>query len=219
MNITISFRQMDASQAVKSYAREKFSKIQKLLRQPLSVRVTVSLEKLVHIVEASLSSGGSHFEAKDSSDDMYVTIDRVVAKLERQVRASKGASSPKRTRRTIRALDVTEEVGEEGDVQLEEVVKPVRRGRRSSVAPAAVVEPAASVAEKTPRRRRAAEVEVVAPPAKKVAKKVTKKVAVKAEPAAPVAKKVAKKAPLEKKAPVAKKESVRKPQRRLARRG
>ena len=96
MNISITFRHMDTSEAVKRYATEKLAKIQKFLRQPMTAKVTLSVDRLKHIAEARISSGGEHLEAKWSSEDMYASIDVVLGQLERQIRASKGAAQARR---------------------------------------------------------------------------------------------------------------------------
>lgn len=98
MNISITFRHMDASEAIKDYAREKVSKLQKFLRQPMTAKVTLSLDKLLHVAEAQVSSGGAHLEAKESSDDMYASIDKIIDKLERQIRGTKGVQQSKKRR-------------------------------------------------------------------------------------------------------------------------
>jgi putative sigma-54 modulation protein len=99
MNISITFRHMDASEAIKSYARDKLAKLQKFLRKPMTAKVTLSLDKLRHVAETRISSGGEHLEAKETSEDMYASIDRVLDKLERQIRGSKGAARAKKRRR------------------------------------------------------------------------------------------------------------------------
>ncbi|MEZ4227032.1 MAG: ribosome-associated translation inhibitor RaiA [Polyangiaceae bacterium] len=98
MNISITFRHMDTSESVKAYAREKVAKLQKFLRQPMTAKVTLSLDRLKHVAETRVSSGGAHLEAKEASEDMYVSIDRVLAKLERQIRGTKGAAQSKKRR-------------------------------------------------------------------------------------------------------------------------
>ncbi len=95
MNISITFRQMDATEAVKGYATEKVAKLQKFLRQPLHGQVTVSCQKTIHMVEVDLTSGGQHYHAHESSEDMYASIDKVVDKLERQIRDGHGTSKQK----------------------------------------------------------------------------------------------------------------------------
>ena len=98
MNISITFRHMDSSDAIKRYAGDKLSKLQRFLRQPMSGRVTVSIDRLKHVCEARISSGGEHLEAHDKASDMYAAIDLVMDKLERQIRGSKGVARAKRRR-------------------------------------------------------------------------------------------------------------------------
>lgn len=96
MNISITFRHMDPSDAIKRYASAKLAKLQRFLRQPMTGKVTVSIDRLKRIVEARISSGGEHLEAKEAKDDMYAAIDLVMDKLERQIRAVKGAAESRR---------------------------------------------------------------------------------------------------------------------------
>ena len=98
MNISITFRQMDASPAIKTYAREKVAKLQRFLRRPMRARVTLSVDRLRHVAETRISSGGAHLEAREQSDDMYASIDKVVGKLERQIRGTKGAAQARARR-------------------------------------------------------------------------------------------------------------------------
>ncbi|HVJ89475.1 MAG TPA: ribosome-associated translation inhibitor RaiA [Labilithrix sp.] len=86
MNISITFRQMDATDSVKGYATEKVSKLQKFLRKPLHGQVTLSCQKTIHMAEVDLHSGGHHYHAHETSEDMYASIDMVIDKLERQIR-------------------------------------------------------------------------------------------------------------------------------------
>lgn len=96
MNVSITFRHMDASEAIKKHAAAKLGKLQKFLRQPMTAKLTISVDKLKHVAEARISSGGAHLEAKESSDDMYTSIDRMIEKLDRQIRVSKGAAEARR---------------------------------------------------------------------------------------------------------------------------
>jgi putative sigma-54 modulation protein len=96
MNVSITFRHMDASEAIKKHAAAKLTKLQKFLRQPMTAKVTISVDKLKHVAEARISSGGAHLEAKESSDDMYTSIDRMIEKLDRQIRVTKGAAEARR---------------------------------------------------------------------------------------------------------------------------
>ncbi|PIE05881.1 MAG: ribosomal subunit interface protein [Sorangium cellulosum] len=96
MNIAITFRQLEASEAVKQYASEKVAKLQKFLRKPLSAKVTLSLDKLQHVADVHVHAGSEHFHGSEQSEDMYASIDKVIDKLDRQIRGSKGASQARK---------------------------------------------------------------------------------------------------------------------------
>lgn len=91
MNIAITFRHLDSSNAIKDYAQEKVGKLQKFLRSPLKASVTLSVEKGEQMAEVQLNAGSEHYTAKESSENMYASIDRVCDKLEHQVQHKKGA--------------------------------------------------------------------------------------------------------------------------------
>jgi len=98
MNISITFRQMDPSEAIKGYATSKISKLQKFMQQPMSAKVTLSIQKQLHVAEVQVSSGSRRVEAKESGDEMYACIDKVLDKLERQISGSKGVLVAKKRR-------------------------------------------------------------------------------------------------------------------------
>ncbi len=127
MNFSITFRHMDASEAIKKHTAAKLGKLQKFLRQPMTAKVTISVDKLKHVAEARISSGGAHLEAKESSDDMYSSIDRMIEKLDRQIRVSKGAAEARR--RTAKTAASAAESAAPTPV----VKKPVKRARVAKV--------------------------------------------------------------------------------------
>ncbi|MFW5739744.1 MAG: ribosome hibernation-promoting factor, HPF/YfiA family [Myxococcota bacterium] len=109
MNIAITFRQLEASEAVKQYANEKVAKLQKFLRKPLSAQVTLSLDKLQHVADVHVHAGSEHFHGSERSEDMYASIDKVIDKLDRQIRGSKGAfQSRKRGGEGLKEREVIE---------------------------------------------------------------------------------------------------------------
>ena len=93
--ISITFRHVDSSDALKRYSEEKIQNLQKFLRQPMTAKVTLSVDGLKQMAEVRISSGGEHLEAKEATNDMYASIDVVLGKLERQIRAAKGKGAAK----------------------------------------------------------------------------------------------------------------------------
>lgn len=96
MNIAITFRHLEVSDAIRGHATEKIAKVQKFLRAPMRARVTLSLEDKSHFCEVEVNAGAGHFVASERGLDMYACIDKVIAKLERQIT---GAHSANVTRR------------------------------------------------------------------------------------------------------------------------
>jgi putative sigma-54 modulation protein len=92
MNISITFRQMEATGAVKDYATEKVAKMQRFLRVPLKGSVTLICQhERLHTAEVDVHAGHDHFHAHETTEDMYASIDKVVDKLERQIVSAKGS--------------------------------------------------------------------------------------------------------------------------------
>jgi putative sigma-54 modulation protein len=97
MNISITFRHMDATDAVKAYATEKVAKMQRFLRSPLKGQVTLSCQHdRLHSVEVDIHAGPDHFHAHETSEDMYASIDKVADKIERQIESAKTLVTGKR---------------------------------------------------------------------------------------------------------------------------
>jgi len=99
VRIAFTFRNIESSEAIKNYASEKITKLQKYLRAPLDAEVTVSLERHLQCVDVSVVADGSRFAGKEESEDMYASIDLVMDKIDRQVRDSKGAITTRKRHR------------------------------------------------------------------------------------------------------------------------
>ena len=136
--ISITFRHVDSSDALKRYSEEKIAKLQKFLRQPMTAKVTLSVDRLKQMAEVRISSGGEHLEAKEATNDMYASIDVVLGKLERQIRAAKGAAKAKvrggesvRQAKTTRVPDLEIEAP-----RLKNAAKVVKKAAKKRVAKA-----------------------------------------------------------------------------------
>jgi putative sigma-54 modulation protein len=90
MNIAITFRHLESTEAIKDYAQEKVGRIQKFLRKPMKANVTLSVEKGEQNAEVIVNAGSEHYTAKVTSDNMYASLDRVCDKLMHQIEHAKG---------------------------------------------------------------------------------------------------------------------------------
>lgn len=80
---------MNASDAIRNHIDAKFEHIQKFLIKPIEVHVTLSVEKFRHTAEIVLSEQHFQAKAKEVTDDMYLSIDRALDKIEAQVKKHK----------------------------------------------------------------------------------------------------------------------------------
>src|SRR4051794_30677891 len=89
MQLSTTFRHMDASQAVRDYAAEKLEKIRKYFhKEPISAHAVFSVERgFNHVADLNLTlPNGIVINAKETTEDMYSSIDMAAARIERQVR-------------------------------------------------------------------------------------------------------------------------------------
>lgn len=96
MRIAFTFRNIDSSDSLKNYASEKLSKLQKFMRSPLDLDVTLTLERHFHQAEVVLRSDGHTYVASEQTEDMYASIDKVVDCIDQQVRRAKSAEHDRR---------------------------------------------------------------------------------------------------------------------------
>lgn len=86
MQLTMTFRHMEQSDALKAYAEEKLERVTKYIDGPINVHVYFSVEKKIrHIVEIVINSKGISTKASEATHDMYAAIDAVIDKIERQL--------------------------------------------------------------------------------------------------------------------------------------
>jgi putative sigma-54 modulation protein len=90
MQISMTFRHMDPSDAMKELVEDKVARVKKYLQGPIDVSVVLSMERYLHVCDMTISSGGQTFKSREESDDMYASIDRVIEKIERQIDRVKG---------------------------------------------------------------------------------------------------------------------------------
>jgi putative sigma-54 modulation protein len=79
---------MDGSQAVREYAAEKLEKIRKYFnKDPIAAHAVFSVEHFRHVADINITlPNGIVINAKETTEDMYSSIDLATARIERQVR-------------------------------------------------------------------------------------------------------------------------------------
>lgn len=89
MQLSTTFRHMDASSAVRDYAADRLDKIRKYFnKDPISAHAVFSVERgFNHVADLQITlPNGILINAKEVTEDMYSSIDLAAARIERQVR-------------------------------------------------------------------------------------------------------------------------------------
>ncbi|MBI2437363.1 MAG: ribosome-associated translation inhibitor RaiA [Lentisphaerae bacterium] len=111
MTINITSRHADISDTLKAHAQAKLTTVLTAYPQVEYAHVIMDIQKFRQIVEVAVQ-GRHHLrvEAREESDDMYASIDKVVDKLDRQLRRSqdKGADH-KSDKHRIKLVDFEQE--------------------------------------------------------------------------------------------------------------
>jgi putative sigma-54 modulation protein len=90
--ITVTFRHMNATDALQSYAEKKLQAVAKLLPGAVDAHVILTANGTKHRQSAEIVLHGSHavLKALEETDDLYAAIDLAIAKIDSQVRKMKG---------------------------------------------------------------------------------------------------------------------------------
>jgi ribosomal subunit interface protein len=86
MNITTTARHYDLAPALKDYAEGKVQSLKKYFDHIVNAHLIFSLEKYRQRVEITLHVNGKDFVTLQESEDMYISVDRAVDKLEEQLK-------------------------------------------------------------------------------------------------------------------------------------
>lgn len=86
MRLEVTYRNIRPADALKNRAEKKFKKVTKHLREPIEAHVVLRIEKHRHMAEATVAAAGEVFKAHEESEDMFTSIDGLMAKLERVAR-------------------------------------------------------------------------------------------------------------------------------------
>jgi putative sigma-54 modulation protein len=90
MQITVTFRHLDPTPALRAYAEEKVGRVaKKYLRRPVDAHVILGVSKERHVAEITLQADHVTMFAKEETHDLYSAIDLALEKLEHQAQKVK----------------------------------------------------------------------------------------------------------------------------------
>ena len=86
MQIIITGKNMDLTEALKSQVEEKLKKLDKYFTDNTKATVTLKTEKNAQIIEITIPVKGNVLRVQNSTEDMYKSLDQAISILERQIR-------------------------------------------------------------------------------------------------------------------------------------
>ncbi len=89
MQTSVTFKNLDPSDRLKSYVSDKLDRFDKYLYNPAEANVVLSVEKFRHIAEINIIGDRLNIVGKEETEDMYAAIDMVLDKLEKQIKKNK----------------------------------------------------------------------------------------------------------------------------------
>lgn len=89
MQTSVTFKNLDPSENLKSYVGDKLNRFDKYLYNPAEANVVLSVEKFRHMAEINIVGDRLNIYGKEVTDDMYSAIDIALDKLEKQIKKNK----------------------------------------------------------------------------------------------------------------------------------
>jgi putative sigma-54 modulation protein len=124
MNTAITGRHMEMTDALRAYIENGLQKLETHFDKVLDADVVLTVEKHRHIAEINLHANSIRIHSRESSMDMYASVDAVMEKLEKQVRKFKDRINRHQPRRVREArsyghaiLTLDESVAEQGETE------------------------------------------------------------------------------------------------------
>jgi len=111
MQTSVTFKNLDSSDHLKSYVGAKLDRFDKFLDNPAEANVVLTVEKFRHIAEINIAGDRLSINGREETNDMYSAIDMVLDKLEKQIKKNKQKIRERRTASKNRNRSRGEEEG------------------------------------------------------------------------------------------------------------
>ncbi len=115
MQTSVTFKNLDSSEHLKSYVSDKLDRFDRLLDNPAGANVVLRVEKFRHIAEINISGDRMTINGKEETEDMYSAIDMVLDKLEKQIKKGKEKTRERRSKAKAKAQTNSGEAAAELD--------------------------------------------------------------------------------------------------------
>ncbi len=109
MQVSVNFKNLDPSDNLKSYIKDKLDRLDKLLDNPAIATVVLSVEKFRHIAEINIAGDRLNINSTEKTNNMYSAIDMLLDKVEKQIKKGKQKIRERRTGSKFRTKGIESE--------------------------------------------------------------------------------------------------------------
>lgn len=124
MKITITGKELKATDAIKEYVEKKLTRVEKYFdeetAQDVEINVTIKNEKDTQIAEMYIYTKGTSYKAVTESKDLYASIDKDIDILEGQIRKTKARKEKMQRDSSLKQITIS---GDEEKAIENEVIK------------------------------------------------------------------------------------------------
>ena len=124
MKITITGKELKATDAIKEYVEKKLSRMEKYFTEEeandVDVNVTIKVEKDIQTAEMYLYARGTSYKAVTESRDLYASLDKDIDILEGQMRKTKAKKEKMQRDSSLKQINI---IGDEEKTIENEVIK------------------------------------------------------------------------------------------------
>lgn len=106
MNLTVTGHHLDITPAIRAYIEDRVGRITHHFDHVIDVHVTLTVEKLNHKAEATVHVRGKDIHVEAIEPDMYVAIDALEEKLDRQIVKHKEKTTDHREASGLKRADL-----------------------------------------------------------------------------------------------------------------
>jgi putative sigma-54 modulation protein len=103
MKLTVAGRNIEITNGIREHLQSKVDKTIQELGEETNVHVTLSAKKHRHSAEVSVKTKGFSVHSTEETDDLYISIDSALIKIEKQLRKHKEKAHALRNKKGSRS--------------------------------------------------------------------------------------------------------------------
>lgn len=101
MEVNVTFRHMESTEAITGHAKERAARLQHLLKYPIKIHIILGINKSGQNAEVTCHAEQKEFVASTSSKNLYESIDSAIEKVASQIKKDRDRRKGQQTAHQI----------------------------------------------------------------------------------------------------------------------